>query len=156
MIRCLLSLSFFVGSLGWLCWFPKGKDRLNFCSKMTHDSWSSPHNSTSESFWLWNFHWIAEILMIFWRDWNSEKWFSKQIFLRDVTHSWALVGPKCIIWRLCHPPIQCVVMTRTIVSWQTLLINNFVTVCVFVLCESMSFTDSIEDSNASTPFNGGK
>ena len=33
-------------------------------------------------------------------------------FVSDVTHSRASTGPNCLIWRLCHSPIQCVCMTR--------------------------------------------
>ena len=34
------------------------------------------------------------------------------IFFTDVTHSWASAGTNCIIWRLCHSPIQYTIMTR--------------------------------------------
>ena len=40
-------------------------------------------------------------------------------FLTDVTHYWVLGLPQLLIPRLCHSPIQYVVMGR--ISWQTLL-----------------------------------
>jgi len=53
----------------------------------------------------------------------------KHFFVTDVTHYWVLGLPKLLIQRLCHSPIQYVVMGS--ISWQTLT-HNSVTV-FFVL-----------------------
>ena len=69
-------------------------------------------------------------------------------FLTDVTHSWASAGPNCLIWRLCHSPIQYVVMTRIRFSWQTILINNSVTVCFCALLKYVFHIDCAWETNA--------
>ena len=43
-------------------------------------------------------------------------------FITDVTHSWASGGANCIIWRLCHSPIQYEICMS---PWIFIQINNF-------------------------------
>ena len=39
-------------------------------------------------------------------------------FVIDITHYWVLGLPQILLWRLCHSPIQYIVMSK--ISWQTL------------------------------------
>ena len=54
-------------------------------------------------------------------------------FVTDVTHSLALAGPNCIIWRLCHSPSY---DQYAVIELADKLYNS-VTVCF--LCEAMKF-----------------
>ena len=66
--------------------------------------------------WFLTFcNWTWYIFLLVWNVWfENPKTYSISnlnfpFFLTNVTHSWALAGPNCIIRRLCHSPMVSIV-----------------------------------------------